>query len=279
MARRIIKHWSNVDAKKELTIINQAINRDEEILESKSKFIENLIKQEEDINSRILWLKEEENKLLVVVDTLKKNNQAEMILLNNEKLELNTKLDIIKKNIEDWDNKLAEIQEIHKNRLNWLENEYKVKQSEVYNDIKKEQEVLESINNDIQKQVKEKEKLLETNDKLKIQIEDNKNILNSLKKDIVDQEKYMDEIDRLNKSVLDINKDIALLNNVLSKMQSEKDKLNLDKTNLSEEISKLEEEKNTKLQYILDLKNREDNLREKELYIKNKFQEAGLNYN
>jgi len=268
-----------LEAQKKLLEINNAIDRDRKIREDKQNDIDNLLEQEKSI---ILSLKELE--LLkkqdeVVYDTTRKSYEAEIDKLNKEKL-------IISNNIDN----LIQLQLVEQSKLD------KIKQ-----DIDREIKTLKDYQIKEESDLKSKNiKIKEDNDILneklvflKAKIDKLENTEKKLMEDIEFKEKENQVQLKITSEILQntIKRDelISDIDKLESHLLESKDKHELlisrnkeieNETNKKQfELEEIKRELNDYTQKRMSLVNEAKRLEQKEIYIKNKFTEAGLSYN
>lgn len=265
-------------AQDKLTDINSAINRDQFIAEQKAKDILVLKKEEDSIKKNIEKLKQSEIEVWVVLDKAKEKNDAERSEMTSRKAKIQAEIDALGIKIGEETEKLAKIAVAHEKKVKILTKEYLLLVAENNNKREKLQETMreeenkqKNIANETKKAddklnwilelIKNNEKKLEETNKVLADLIMKKLEVENLDHDIVTKKTENTRLDKL----------IIVLNEIINKLQQEKESLN-------KELLPLREENKTYIANKFALKTEREQLENKENYIKSKYEEAGLVY-
>lgn len=271
-----------VEAQDKLGQISSAINRDRLIMEETTKTRDELLKEQESLISGIEWLKQKKNNLqLNIVKVDEENNQITS-KFKDEKLEKQTIIKSLDETIEATQWKLVEIEAQREKKTENMETEYLSIQTKLEKQLGKQIEANE-------KAKKENDILTEKKGTLAIEMQQLAYSIDELKKILKSKEtEYNGYDDKITQAKMDYIEKAKQSEDLVNSIQS----LSLQEWELRTIIADLNGKKaelevqidqNNKVlaQYVQDkmqlLKDKET-LKEKENYIREKFQQAGLIY-
>ena len=258
--------------------INSAINRDTLVAEEKARNILILTKEEKDVQDRIEWLKEQQISEWVALSAAQEKNKAEMDEMTSRKAKLNAELDDIKQKIIAETESLAKAKENSEKNILSLDGIYKqilmdheTKKAELENELKGIKEKMMWANERNQKEIA-------FANRMKEEIKYNQSLIDAQAPMLSDMIQKLNQSDWLDKEILDKSAALEIINKNVEISKKELNTKENEKNALESEIIPLRAEKGNIIKAKLIISEKEIELNEKEKYIKDKFQDAGLTY-
>lgn len=265
-------------AKQKLSSIIDATNRDQLLMEEKSKNIKFLTDQENELEDRLSKLKETISEEEVGLSTTQKKNKAERVEMLSKKAKLTDVLSELEERIKDETNKLENIKLANEKAKKKIAEEYEavvddfnnkklelgLKEKELGGSIAELQETIVGL---IAKKEKQENEIAENQKKLDWQAIQLSELLKNMNK----THSLDSEIKTKQEKVVGIDKEIKELDEARKAKANENNKLEFD-------LIKLRNEKGEIVKARLAVSDREIALNSKEQYIKEKFKSAWLTY-